>query len=373
MGVQAEAAGPPPFVVAIGASAGGLEALEQFFRRAPADLGLCYVVVQHLSPDFESLMDKLLARETSMPIKPIEDGSPLAPNAIYLLPPKKEVILSEARLLLAERTAGRDLTFPIDSFFRSVAQDAGARAIAVVLSGTGSDGSRGICDIHRAGGYVLVQNEITAQFDGMPRSACATGIVDAVLSPAEMGAAITAHVESPLVASLSGGGRADDTIDQPTYAILSLLKNACEIDFNFYKTATIGRRIERRVSLTGSGNIAEYTRQLRNDPAELSALYHDLLIGVTGFFRDREVFERLELDVLPRLFQRLPAGEEFRAWVVGVASGEEAYSLAILLTEAAEAAGQQRRVKVFASDVHKESLEAACRGVYPEAALAGLT
>lgn len=359
------------FVVGIGASAGGLEALELFFRHLPSKHNLVFVVVQHLSPDFESLMDKLLARETLLPIQMIEDGIRVKPRNVYLLPPKKEVIFSEGCLLLAERSASRELSFPIDNFFRSLAQDAGQRAIAVVLSGTGSDGSRGICEVHEAGGYVLSQSEASAKFDGMPRSACDTGIVDSVMAPGEMGEAIIAYTSSPLVASriaLSG-----TSIDGPTYAILNLLKKRYEIDFNQYKISTIGRRIERRIMLSGSENIVEYTKRLRSEPAELDALYRDLLIGVTGFFRDREVFERLELDVIPALMAKLEHEQEFRAWVVGTATGEEAYSLAILLTEASEAMDRQDRVKIFASDVHPGSLEAASRGIYQKEHLGGLT
>ena len=361
------------FVVGIGASAGGLEALEQFFRHAPTDQDLSYVVVQHLSPDFDSLMDQLLARETKLPIHLIEDGVRVEPNAIYLLPPKKEVILSDGCLLLTQRPTNRELSFPIDSFFRSLAQDAGPRAIAVVLSGTGSDGSRGITDVHEAGGFVISQSEKSAKFDGMPRSACDTGIVDLVAPAAEMGAAIVAYTASPLVASRVENTDSEGRVDGPTYAILSLIKKRYEIDFSHYKTATISRRIERRIMLSGSDNVAEYTKRLRREAPELDALYRDLLIGVTGFFRDREVFERLELDVIPGLFAKLEPAEEFRAWVVGTATGEEAYSLAILLCEANEALARPGTVKIFASDVHAESLEYAGRGVYPREALSGLT
>lgn len=359
------------FIVGIGASAGGLEALEQLFRKMPVDHDLAFVVVQHLSPDFDSLMDKLLARETKLPIHLIEDGMKVEPRAVYLLPPKKEVILSEGRLLLADRAPNRELSFPIDNFFRSLAQDAGTRAIAVVLSGTGSDGSRGIRDVHEGGGFVISQNEASAKFDGMPRSACDTGIVDLVIPPDQIGDAITSYTGSPLIAS-----RISDPaqrVDGPTYAILSLLKKRYEIDFNHYKTSTITRRIERRIMLSGCDNVAEYTKQLRNEESELDALYRDLLIGVTGFFRDREVFERLELDVIPALMNKLEPQREFRAWVVATATGEEAYSLAILLNEAAEALGSQNGVKIFASDVHPGSLEAASKGVYPKESLSGLT
>ncbi len=362
---------PRHFVVGIGASAGGLEALEQFFRRLPMRHELAFVIVQHLSPDFDSLMDQLLARETMLPIHQIEDGMKVEPRNVYLLPPKKEVILSDGCLLLAERSANRELSFPIDNFFRSLAQDAGQRAIAVVLSGTGSDGSRGICDVHEAGGYVISQSEASAKFDGMPRSACDTGIVDSVLSPAEMGEALVTFTGSPLVASrVAGPGQ---RIDGPTYAILNLLKKRYEIDFNHYKTSTITRRIERRIMLSGCEDVTEYTKRLRKESSELDALYRDLLIGVTGFFRDREVFERLELDVIPKLMAKLEFEQEFRAWVVATATGEEAYSLAILLTEAAAAMGRPDRVKIFASDVHPGSLETASRGVYQKESLGGLT
>lgn len=359
------------FIVGVGASAGGLEALEQFFRPMPSKHELAFVIVQHLSPDFESLMDQLLARETMLPIHQIEDGMLVEPSNVYLLPPKKEVILSDGRLLLAERAANRELSFPIDNFFRSLAQDAGQRAIAVVLSGTGSDGSRGIRDVHEAGGYVIAQSEASAKFDGMPRSACDTGIVDSVLSPAEMGEAIVSYTSSPLIAGRVASGV--PSVDGPTYAILNLLKKRYEIDFNHYKTTTITRRIERRIMLSGCENVAEYIKRLRSESSELDALYRDLLIGVTGFFRDREVFERLESDVIPTLMGKLEFEQEFRAWVVATATGEEAYTLAILLTEAAEAMGRPDRVKIFASDVHPGSLEVASRGVYQKESLGGLT
>lgn len=361
------------FIVGVGASAGGLEALEQLFRHAPQDKGLSYIVVQHLSPDFDSLMDQLLARKTDLTIQVIENDTDVTPNTIYLMPPKKEVILSEGKLLLTDRPKGRELSFPIDNFFRSLAQDAGPNAIAVVLSGTGSDGSRGIIDVHESGGFVVVQSEESAAFDGMPRSACDTGIVDAVLTPEKIVEAIIRYVESPLVAGRVEDGNTIAHAKGPTYAILNLLKKHYEIDFTHYKTNTISRRIERRVLLSGSENVGKYAKRLRSDPKELDVMYRDLLIGVTGFFRDREVFERLELDVIPKLISKLDPTQEFRAWVVATATGEEAYSLAILLNEAYESLGEEPRVKIFASDVHRDSLEHAGRGVYQSESLTGLT
>lgn len=361
------------FVVGIGASAGGLEALEQFFRDAPGNKGLAYVVVQHLSPDFESLMDQLLGRITNLPIYLMENEQEIEPDSIYLLPPKKEVIISDGRLLLADRPKARELSFPIDNFFRSLAQDKGPNAISVVLSGTGSDGSRGIVDVHEAGGFVTAQSEESASFDGMPRSACDTGIVDVILPAQKMLQAIVRYIESPLISARESGGGATAQAKGPIYAILSLLKKNYEIDFTNYKTNTITRRIERRVLLSDSGNVSKYAKRLRQDRDELNALYKDLLIGVTGFFRDREVFERLELDVLPALVDNLGSKQEFRAWVVATATGEEAYSLAILLNEAYALRGETGRVKIFASDVHRESLEFASRGIYQRESLSGLT
>jgi len=361
------------FIVGVGASAGGLEALERFFHQAPAGKGLSYVVVQHLSPDFDSLMDQLLSRVTKLPIQLIENDQELLPDTIYLLTPKKEVILSEGRLLLTDRPKTRELSFPIDNFFRSLAQAAGPQAIATILSGTGSDGSRGIVDVHEAGGFVLAQSEASATFDGMPRSACDTGIVDAILTPEDMHEAIVRYVESPLFARRVEGEAEGPQAKGPTYVILSLLKKQYEIDFSYYKTNTISRRIERRVMLSGSDNILNYSKRLRSDRGELDSLYRDLLIGVTGFFRDREVFDRLELDVLPKLVSNLEEKQEFRAWVVATATGEEAYSLAILLNEAFETRSEKPRVKIFASDVHRESLEHASRGIYQKESLGGLT
>ncbi|MEQ8837288.1 MAG: chemotaxis protein CheB, partial [Lacipirellulaceae bacterium] len=345
------------FISGIGASAGGLEALEQFFRSTQSESGMAYVVVQHLSPDFDSLMDKLLARETNLPIKLIEDGMLVEADTVYLLPPGKEVIISDGRLLLASRARGKDLSYPIDSFFRSLAQDLGPRAIAVVLSGTGSDGSRGIRDIHSAGGLVIAQTESSAKFDGMPRAAVDTGIVDMLLDASDIPDALVRYLSNPLMKKKTAGTKTLQTMEGPIYRILSLLKKRYKIDFTEYKTTTISRRIERRIMLSGSVDLDRYAERLREDPAELDSLYKDLLIGVTGFFRDRNVFDYLESDAIPELIAKLEPNQEFRAWVVGTATGEEAFSLAILIHEAIEKMEWPGTFKIFASDVHPESLE----------------
>jgi two-component system CheB/CheR fusion protein len=358
-----------PFIVGVGASAGGLEALEQFFAEMPPDAGAAFVVVQHLSPDFRSVMDELLARKTTIPVTLVEDGMVVEPNHIYLIPPKKEMIVSGGRLLLSEKGRHQELALPIDIFFRSLARDAGDRAVGVVLSGGGSDGSRGIRDIHEAGGLVISQDEATAAFDGMPRSARDTGVVDYILAPARMPRVILNHiarVESGAVASAS------DAPPRGISAVYRLLYRAYGIDFTHYKPSTVTRRIERRLKLGSASEFDAYVERLAEDAFELDALYRDLLIGVTRFFRDAEMFELLETSVIPRIMQT-SGTDEIRVWVPGCATGEEAYSIAILFHEALQRAKDTRRLKVFATDVHQGSLEHASRGLYGEESLLNIS
>ncbi|MCB9875645.1 MAG: PAS domain-containing protein [Planctomycetaceae bacterium] len=361
------------YVVGIGASAGGLEALERLFKKLPADTGMAFVIVQHLSPDFDSVMDELLVRQTKMPIRTVEDGIDIKPNAIYLIPPKKEMIISGGRLLLTDKDPKQGLTLPIDTFFRSLAQDCGARSVGVILSGTGSDGSRGIRDIHAAGGMVLVQTEESAKFDGMPKSAQETGVVDLVLSPEHIAETLEKYAKSPIISQLVDPTETPPINEDGMNRVTRLLRNAYGIDFSLYKPTTVTRRIERRLLLNQSLDFDDYVAQLESNPQELNLLYHDLLIGVTQFFRDRDAFELIEKQVLPELLQKLPRDEELRIWVAGCATGEEAYSLAILVNEQIAALGRKSSAKIFATDVHQSSLDIASAGIYPESALAGVS
>jgi two-component system CheB/CheR fusion protein len=240
--------GSPSHIVGIGASAGGLEALERFFERMPAGTGLAFVVIQHLSPDFKSFTSELLARRTSIPIRAVEDGMPVEADVIYLLPPKKDMILSNGRLYLTDKDPSQLVTLPIDYFFRSLAQDVGDRAIAIVLSGTGSDGSRGIRSVHEAGGLVVVQAPETAKFDGMPKSALKTGVVDLVLPPEEIPAALLRYIKHP--GTPAAAAQIEPVQESGLEAIFRLLRNAYDIDFSHYKPATVLRRatpaVERR-------------------------------------------------------------------------------------------------------------------------------
>ncbi|WP_186775433.1 chemotaxis protein CheB [Rubripirellula tenax] len=363
----------PTHVVGVGASAGGLEAIERLFRNLTWDTGMAFVIVQHLSPDFKSLMDELLARWTDMPIHRVDEGMQVQANHIYLIPPKMEITIDGDQLHLVCKNPSDGLSLPIDIFFHSLARSWQAQSVAVVLSGTGSDGSRGIRSVHEAGGLVISQSVETSKFDGMPRSAENTGVVDMVLGPEGIAETLIRY---------SGFPTADKTqlIDKPIVVdedsmnrLLRLLRDECGIDFAFYKSATVMRRIERRVLLSQSVDFDDYVELLDDDRDELNSLYKDLLIGVTQFFRDPAAYDRLQLEVLPDLLKDLEPGCQFRAWVAGCATGEEAYSLAILVYELLEELNLQLDVKIFATDVHKASLDIASAGIYIENNLSEMT
>ncbi|WP_345322240.1 chemotaxis protein CheB [Novipirellula rosea] len=360
------------FVVGIGASAGGLEALEAFFYAMPSDSGMAFVVVQHLSPDFKSHMEELLARQTTITIHRVESGVVVQPNSIYLIPPKKEMIISSGKLLLTDRSSDRSLIHPIDQFFTSLATDRGKESIAVILSGTGSDGSRGLVDVSDAGGLVFAQDEASAKFNGMPMSATETGKVDLVLPPAAIAEALVKYscegisreklMEEDLAFSTMPG------VEQ----ISTLLNHKYGLDFAFYKPGTVGRRINRRIALLGLDSIETYAAFLATNEVELSKLYEDLLIGVTKFFRDVEAFETLQRQVISKLV-REATEEPIRIWVAACASGEEAYSIAILFDEEIRKSNRQIEIKIFATDAHQGSLQTAAKGIFPPESLSEMT
>jgi two-component system CheB/CheR fusion protein len=352
-------------IVGVGASAGGLEALEALFALMPEDSGLAFVVLQHLSPDFESRMDELLGRRTRIPIRKVTDGMEVEPNHIYLIPPKKDMILSGGRLLLTDKDPARGLTLPIDHFLRSLAQDAGRYAMAVILSGTGSDGSRGVREIHEAGGLVIAQDPRTASFDGMPRSAIDTGLVDVELPPSAIPEALVRYAR----AARDGEGwqrQVAPVPDSPMGKILELLRAQYGIDFAHYKPNTVLRRVERRLTMSRMEDVETYASHLADEPSELNALYSDLLIGVTRFFRDPDAFDFVASEIIPGI---VAGGDDIRIWVPGCATGEEVYSYAILLHEAIGQTGGRARAKIFATDVHPHSLDLASAGTYDREAL----
>ncbi|MCA9153175.1 MAG: PAS domain S-box protein [Planctomycetales bacterium] len=353
----------PTFIVGIGASAGGLESLERLFSRTPEDTGMAFVVIQHLSPDYKSVMDELLSRHTSIPIVVAEEGTRVEANHIYLMPPKKEMIISDGHLHLADKDPKAGLTLPIDHFFRSLAQDAGDRAVAIVLSGTGSDGSRGIKHVNQYGGLVISEDSHSAKFNGMPLASQETGLVHHVLEASAMPELLVRMASQPRNWD-SKFKPVDDTPLEGVEAVFDLLNRQYDIDFSHYKPTTVSRRIERRVALVNARDLDEYVERLRDDANELNLLYKDLLIGVTQFFRDAEPFGLVEEKIIPRILDDVPESEEVRVWVAGCATGEEPYSLAILFHEAFAKADRQVKLKIFATDVHSASLEYAARGIF---------
>lgn len=362
------------YIVGIGASAGGLEALETFFAHIPADTGMAFVVIQHLTPDFKSLMDELLARHTAMPIHKVEQDMAIAPDSVYLIPPNKMMTIDAGRFRLTERDHRHVLNLPIDHFFTSLAEESRENAIGIVLSGTGSDGSRGIRAIHAAGGLVLCQSLETAHFDGMPNSALATGVVDLALGPAAMPQVLIdyAHHERTIPGHGQAAFGADDDAD-PLKPIFDILSARYGVDFQHYKSGTISRRVDRRMALHGVSTIDEYVDILNALPSEPLNLYRDLLIGVTEFFRDRDAWEVLEQRVIPQLCKALSSEREVRCWVPATATGEEAYSLAILFHEHLTHIGKPVNVRIFATDVHLDSLETAGSGIYPASSMTSVS
>lgn len=362
----------PSFVVGIGASAGGLEAVERMVSSMPVDTGMAFVLVQHLSPDFKSMMDELLARWTEIPVVQATNEQRLLANQIYLMPAGKLMIVSEGQLLLTDSEPGERFSFPIDHFFRSLANDYSNRAVSIVLSGTGSDGTRGVGDIHEAGGLVIVQREETAKFDGMPRSAAKTGFCDLLLSPEEIPQALERYANNKsAVPDLKSALPTEEeaSINQ----IFLTLSDAYDLEFSNYKPTTVHRRIERRLLLAGVPSLREYTDVLRSDAQELDFLYRDLLIGVTRFFRDADAFQTLRENALKPMVQEAEDGDVLRVWVSGCATGEEAYSIGILFDELIFEFQKEIDVKIFATDINSESLEFASRAQYPAERLVGVS
>ncbi len=357
----------PSLYVGVGASAGGLEALEQFFKKMPPDSDLTFIVVQHLSPDYKSLMVELLSRQTQMEVTRAVEGVILKPNCVYLIPPKKNMTITDGRLHLTEQDHNRGLNLPIDIFFRSLAADQKNNAIGIILSGTGSDGTLGVRAIKENGGMVMVQDQNSAKFDGMPRSAIATGLVDYILAPDKMPNELIKYIKHPYIKKNKQQQDSLKIIGEDFLTkVLSIIRTRIGVDFTQYKPNTLIRRIERRISINQMQDAEEYINLLQKVPAEVKTLYKEILIGVTQFFRDTEAFKQLEEQVIPKLFKNRKLDSPVRVWCTACSTGEEAYSLAILLKEYMEKKQLDYDVKVFASDLDKEALEYASLGTYPE-------
>jgi len=355
---EAHTAGFP--IVGIGASAGGLEAFEQFFRKAPPDSGMAFVLVSHLDPGHASILTEILQRSTTMPVFEIQDQMKVAPNSVYVIPPNRDMAIFHGALQLSVPEQPRGQRMPIDAFLRSLAEDQGEQAIGIILSGTGTDGTLGLRAILGAGGVSLVQEPATAKYDGMPNSAINAGYATHVLPVEKMPEALLSGIRA-----LNQPPAASTTVTGGLNRILMQLRSATGHDFTQYKKSTIGRRIERRMSMHDIEDREVYARYLREHPAEAQALFKELLINVTNFFRDPEAFDALKQDILPQLFADKPEDYVFRVWVAGCATGEEAYSIAILLREFMDETHREFKVLLYATDLDDDAIAVARAGAYP--------
>ncbi len=354
-------------VVGIGASAGGLAAMSALFDAKPTLEAMAFVIVQHLDPKGESHLVNLLSRHTSLTVRPAKDGLAIEPGHVYVCVPNRDLVVSSGRLRLVDPEAERSQRRPIDRFFDSLASGYGDRAVAVILSGTAMDGSRGIAAIKAAGGMVIAQAPETAEFDGMPRSAISTGLVDLVLPVDQIVHTLARLSTQPPVDALA---KPDGTVPEGEAAtlqsILLVLHDQFGYDFAAYKRPTLLRRTQRRMSLHSIDSFDDYAVLVREDASEAAALFRDLMINVSSFFRDGEAWEELERQVIDPMVAKRDNGDDIRVWSVGCATGEEAYTLGMLLLERIEAAGKSIKVQIFATDV-SDSLKWARAGIYPEA------
>jgi len=353
-------------IAGIGASAGGLDAFKKFFGALPAASGMAFVLIQHLDPTRESLTAELVGTYTRMPVVQAEDGMLIEANRVYVIPPNTYLSIRSRKLRLSAPTKPRSLRMAVDFFLSSLAEDQHEHAIGVILSGTGTDGTLGLKEIKVAGGMTMVQDPQTAQHDGMPRSAIASGSADYVLPAEQMADALLAYVQHAAVAATSAAVLPEKTSD-PLTSALALLRARTKFDFSGYKKGTLRRRIQRRMGLRHLDQLATYVELLRHDPEEVTALFKDLLINVTSFFREPAAWQVLQEQVIRRLVaERDTDATPLRVWTPACATGEEAYSLAMVLIEEIQAAGKTCRLQVFASDVDTDALETARTGVYAE-------
>jgi two-component system CheB/CheR fusion protein len=362
-------------IVGIGASAGGLAAIEQFLAAMPSDTesGMSFVLVQHLDPNHKSILLDLIKKFTGMTAFKIEDGMQVQPDCVYVIPPNKDLSLLHGRLHLMEPSAARGLRLPIDYFFRSLAEDLHERAICIVLSGTGTDGTLGLKAIKGEGGLAIVQSPESASYDGMPRSAIYTGLADYVLPPDKMPEQLLSFVQHAFVKPPFPVNYLAPAIPDSFEKVFLLLRSKTGHDFSQYKKNTILRRVQRRMVITQINEMEGYVRYLQTNPAEVETLFREFLIGVTNFFRDPKAFDALRDQVIPHLFEREPSSGPVRVWVPACSTGEEAYSLAILLQEQADSLKQGHKVQVFATDIDDRAIEKARSGLYLESIAADMS
>jgi two-component system, chemotaxis family, CheB/CheR fusion protein len=353
------------YIVAIGASAGGLDALQELFESLPADTGLSFVIIQHLSPDYKSLLPELLARNTQMQVQSVEDDMMVQRNHVYVIPSKKLMAIKNGRLRLTDKSSIFMPNNAIDIFFESLAEEKKDKAIGIILSGAGTDGTRGIEAIKNKGGFVMVQDPISAKFDGMPNSAILSGCADVTLPPELMADELLSFSKRNGFSSIKPDSlnKADNLLLQE---ILKLINHHTNKDFTNYKLPTLARRVIKRTSQLNIKSLRDYVGLLLDNKEEINNLSKQFLIGVTKFFRDELAFEILRKRVVPAIFESKKPTDTLKIWVAGCSTGEEAYSIGILCLEYIRGHGLKNQVKIFASDIDKDALEIAAKGIYPE-------
>ena len=351
-------------IVGMGASAGGLESFEQFFRNMPPDSGMAFVLVSHLDPGHASMLTEILQRNTTMVVAEAQDQMAVAPNQVYVIPPNRDMTIFHGSLQLSLLAGVRGQRMPIDLFLRSLAEDQGEKAISAILSGTGTDGTLGLRAIHGAGGVSFVQDPSTAKYNGMPTSAVQSSLATYVLPVEKMPEQMLTYVKTLFehkVKPVSTAPAATSALNK----IMVLLRSKTGNDFTLYKQSTIHRRIERRMTVHSIGDTDIYARYLQEHPGEVQLLFKELLINVTSFFRDPEAFDVLKKDILPQLFEHKPENYTFRIWVPGCATGEEVYSVAIVFRERMDESGQEFKINIYGTDIDEDAITAARCGVYP--------
>ncbi len=371
-------AAPEPSVfpfVGIGASAGGLEAFTRLLQHLPPGTGMAFAFIQHLSPQHPSMLATLLSRATAMPVAEVQHGDLVLPNCVYVIPPNTLMSIADSRLELSPRPEERGAPRPIDHFFRSLATERKTHAIGVLLSGADSDGAVGLQAIRGEGGIAIVQSEESTKNPEMPRAAIAAGPVDLILSPEEIAAELARIGQHPALngGAITAGPAHEHNDDSELNRLFTLLRTATQVDFKGYKPGTIRRRIARRMVLKRHADLAAYVSYVEANPAEVLALCDDLLINVTGFFRDPEAFEALENDILPRLLRGRSGDAPLRVWVPGCSSGEEVYSIVICLLESISKLGLAVPLQIFGTDLSERAIRTARNATYPEAAVSKLS
>ena len=359
-------------IVGIGASAGGLEALEGFFVSMPSQSNLAIVVIQHLAPKYKSIMGSLLKKYTKMKIYEIKDGMKVEPNSIYLNPPDNDVAIMNRTFQLIEPLKSHAVRLPIDSFFRSLSEDQGKMAICIVLSGTGTDGTLGLKAIKGEGGMAMAQEEGQAKYDSMPRSAINTGLVDYILPVEKMPDELAKYVKHPYIEKDAITGTTEQKYQNNVTKVLIQIRSKTGQDFSHYKQNTIRRRIERRMAVHQIDKISHYLDYVRENPSEVTTLFKDLLIGVTNFFRDPDAFYILEKEIISEIV-KTRKGDNIRVWIPGCATGEEAYSIAIIFAEQIEKSQKHFNIQIFGTDIDEDAIEYAWAAIYPDSIAADIS